>query len=737
MKQKCTTKLFAILAVACIFVMGCREENDDEVFTALTQDYNDSKDYISGSMVFWSDGDAVRINNGTYTIAVDDNDSHRATINAEGVTALGGEYYAAYPADISNVVSAGHITFSLPQEEVYTENDGKQVIHSVMAAKSDNRTFKFQNLCALLHFKVNASGGGIGDKLLAIEVETDKPMWGTITAEYGDSQWQVTSVSGTDATKRTLRFATPLVLSDSEKDIYLIVPPVSGADTFTLRMIVDDGSVKVFEKTRTASTSFASGTLWHFNVVNTYTGTAMKYGNDEVATVTDGSEDHPYLVYSSENWAALASRMDSTGKHITLANDINVGSTLDREFKAILDGNGHTITLTTQNISLFGTIDGGTVKNLTIAATNDVTEPVLINDGNNHYGILAGLAKSNATIENCSNIVNIICDRNVTVVDLGGLIGLANNCNISNCSNAGNLVVNATNIGGVIGQGSNLANFSGCNNYGDITITSSSESVITKTCGGVAGLFSSMSSSDIFITDCHNQGKITIAKASTIESYIGGIVGQLTCNIKNCSNSGEIACSTIVNRVKVIGGIAGTYNVNTVTRTMYNCSNEGNITAVDGFQNMIVGGLLGENKRMNIKNCYAYCNLKGTNVAGITYKGIDLFDNVVISNCYFYGTLNCSSSYKYGIAGTSYTNKKFLIDHCYYPSEYNLCYSIGDNASTDNGNNATLSSATTLSNNSSLATALHNNLLNMPAGSYDWQNSTSGPARVVFVTGSK
>ena len=154
---------------------------------------------------------------------------------------------------------------------------------------------------------------------------------------------------------------------------------------------------------------------------------------------------------------------------------------------------------------------------------------------------------------------------------------------------------------------------------------------------------------------------------------------------------------------------------------------------------MTVGGLLGENKRMIIKNCYVYGDLKGTNVAGIVYNGSDLYDTVAISNCYFYGTITCSTSNKYGIAGMSYTNKKFLIDHCYYPSEYNLCYTTGNNASIDNDNNATLSSATTLTNDSSLATVLNNNLnlLNMPAGRYNWQNSTSGPAHVVFVTGSK
>lgn len=723
MKQKCTTKLFAILAVACIFVMGCREENDDEVFTALTQDYNDNKDYISGSMVFWSDGDAVRINNGTYTITVGDDDRHRATINAEGVTALGGEYYAAYPADISNVVSAGHITFSLPQEELYTENDGKQVIHSVMAAKSDNRTFKFQNLCALLHFKVNAIGDGIGDKLLAIEVETDKPMWGTITAEYGDSQWQVTSVSGTDATKRTLRFATPLVLSASEKDIYLIVPPVSGATTFTLRMIVDDGSVKVFEKTRTASTSFASGTLWHFNDVNTYTGTAMKYGNDEVATVTDGSEGHPYLVYSSENWAALASSMGATGNHITLANDINVGSTLDREFKAILDGNGHTITLTTQNISLFGTINEGTVKNLTLAATNDVTSPVMVTDGGKFYGSLAGVAKNNSTIDNCTNNINITCDISASSPSVGGLLGKADRCSITNCTNNGNISTNVMNVGGVIGQTGNLTSFTGNVNNGNITITSSSETVNTEKCGGVAGLISLADNSST-VTNCQNNGAIELEKKSENVIYIGGVFGFINCNIGSCRNSSNISCKTTTNKIKYFGGIVGQHN-STALRNMSNCCNEGNITAIDGTQNMIVGGLLGENKRMSITNCYVYGYLSGTSVAGITYYGSNLLDTVNISNCYYYGTITCSSTNKYGIAGISHSSYKFLIDHCYYPSEYSLCHS----SSTGNGNNATLSSATTLSAGGNLYEALNGNL---QSGYLSWKNSTSAPIHVVF-----
>lgn len=721
--------MIAAMIFGTLLTTGCRKDNDSTVFTAVMPNYDGAKDYIDGSMVFWSDGDAVRVNNRTFTVTVSNADRHRATINAEGADAIGGEYFAAYPADIASITNADHVTFSLPQEETYTTDGGRQVIHSVMAAKAHDHTFQFQNVCALLHFK--ASTNVSGTKLRAVEVVTDKPMWGTIATEYSSNQWHVTSVTGTGNTSRTLRFDTPLALSSEAKDIYLIIPPVSNATSFTLRLTVDDGTVKVFEKRKEGTFSFAGGYLYHFDDINTYTSSGMKFGNSApIATVTNGSEEHPYLVYSSENWNNLASAMTTANKHITLANDINVSSTLSGNFKAILDGNGHTVTLTTQNISLFSTIEGGTVKNLTIDATNDVTNPVLVLNGSTKYfGLIAGRAISGSTFDNCENRVNIYCDVSTTSLNVGGLLGQASGCTITNCTNRGNITTNATNTGGIMGQSSSLAAFYSCNNYGNIETTSSSETTITQYCGGLAGIIS-LSDNTQYITDCHNYGNITLTKTSSMDLSAGGICGQINCNISRCGNFGVIACNNTSSKRKDIGGIIGKY-ISSVVTTMINCFNEGDITAIDGVRNMVVGGLLGNNKMMNIYNSYTYGNMKGTNVAGIVSSGESLGSNVIVSNCYYYGTI--SSSTTYGIAGSSLSSRSFLIDHCYYPSGYNLC---GTN-STDNGNNATLSNATTLTNDTSLATALNSNLENMPAGSYPWQNSTSGPSHVVFNTGGK
>nr|MCR4932353.1 hypothetical protein [Bacteroidales bacterium] len=99
-----------------------------------------------------------------------------------------------------------------------------------------------------------------------------------------------------------------------------------------------------------------------------------------------------------------------------------------------------------------------------------------------------------------------------------------------------------------------------------------------------------------------------------------------------------------------------------------------------------------------------------------------------IVNCYYYGTITCSSSFKFGIAGESYTNKKFIIDKCYYPSGYTICHSSSTNDSTS----VTLSSAVSLTggDGTSLREALNGNISNIP-GACNWKNGTS-PARVVF-----
>ena len=712
----------------CVVFAGCQRDKGSDVFTAVMQSYKSSKDYIADNAVCWSDGDRIRINDGVYGIAVDGSDRNRATVNAEGVSDFGGSYYGAYPVDESSIAANGRVTFTMPQQELYTVAGGKQVIHNIMAAKSNGSKLNFQNLCALLHFKVAASGSGVGAKVYAIDVVTDKPMWGTMTADYNESlsKWEVTSLTATDATTRTLKLITPIELTAAEQDLYLLVPPITGGSTLTLRFILEDGAgaVKVFEKNKATAFSFESGMLYHFNQSNTFDGTKMLYGTEEVTAETmNGTEEHPYLVYSGSSWDALKSSsvMGTAGMQISLAEDIDVGSTYTSDFKATLDGNGHTITLTTPNISLLSSVNGGQVRNVTIESAEPVRHPKLtVNGTTNYFGALAGKALSSAVFENCVNKVNINLDTSVSPVYLGGLLGDANGCTLTNCRNEGNITSNVMYIGGVAGVAGAT---SGCTNSGTITVTTDNDAVKTSYCGGIAGC-----ASFSVVSNCHNRGAIIIVKKSSTASYYGGVCGMANVNVSNCSNMGVISCNVVSDtKNKYIGGVVG-YNNSSSAVTMLNCYNEGDVLCNVSTSNMYVGGLLGYDKRMSIKNCYAYCSLQGTYVCGIVANGSDLFVNADIANCYYYGTITCSSSFKFGIAGESYTDKKFIIDKCYYPSAYTICHT----SSTDNGTCATLSSAVSLTDGdgNSLRDALNGNVSNIP-GASNWKNATS-PARVVF-----
>lgn len=724
---------FSVIAVAflCVVFAGCQRDKGSEVFTAVMQSYNNSgKDYIVGNVVYWSDADRIRINDGVYGIAVDGSDRNRATVNAEGVSDFGGNYYGAYPVEGSTIAANGRVTFTIPQQELYTIAGGKQVIHNIMAAKSNGSKLNFQNLCALLHFKVAASGSGVGAKLYAVEVKTDKPMWGTMTADYNESlsKWEVTSLTASDANTRTLRLKTPIELTAAEQDLYMLVPPVAGGSTLTLRFILENGTgaVKVFEKAKSTSFSFESGMIYHFNQSNTFNGTAMLYGSDAVTAETmDGSVAHPYLVYSGNSWDALksASVMSTPGIQINLAEDINVNSTYTSEFKATLNGNGHTITLTTPNISLLSSVNEGQVRNVTIESTEPVRHPKFkVVDASRLFGALAGQVFSNAVIENCINKVDISCDTSLTTVYIGGLIGKAEGCTVSNCRNKGNITTNAMYVGGVVGQTESI---SGCVNSGTITINSSADAVPTLYCGGVAGY---VSISDV--SNCHNSGAININKKSTAaSSYYGGVFGLANVNVSNCSNTGIISNSAVSDgKYKYIGGIAGGNTIS--VGTMLNCYNEGDVLCSVSTSNMYVGGLLGYDKRMSIKNSYAFCSLQGSYVCGIVAFGEQLLIDADIVNCYYYGTITCSSSFKFGIVGESNNDNKFVINKCYYPSGYTICHS----SSTNNGTSDTLSSAVSLTggDGTSLRDTLNRNVSNIPvSGACTWKNGTS-PARVVF-----
>lgn len=112
----------------------------------------------------------------------------------------------------------------------------------------------------------------------------------------------------------------------------------------------------------------------------------------------------------NDDWSAQIKGQDTTNKYYYLGEDVTLSS-IDSvtEFKGILDGCGHTITLnieTTLDTSggtdqivggLFKLINGGTVKNVSIKVTK---YSVGVNNVGIIAGIIAGQTLNNATLQN-------------------------------------------------------------------------------------------------------------------------------------------------------------------------------------------------------------------------------------------------------------------------------------------------------------------------------------------------
>ncbi|MBQ6005794.1 MAG: hypothetical protein IJL14_06070 [Selenomonadaceae bacterium] len=168
-----------------------------------------------------------------------------------------------------------------------------------------------------------------------------------------------------------------------------------------------------------------------------------KFESDENFLSTlegDGSASNPYLIKTSDHMRQLASHVNGgnnySGINFKLANDINLAGewtpigTSSGKFSGNFDGDGHTISGLTisgdDNQGLFGYLDGATLKNVHLTG---------------------------ASITGKNNV--------------GGIVGNANNSQISGCSVQGN-ITGSGNVGIIVGSNGTLTNNYYFGDFGNI-----------------------------------------------------------------------------------------------------------------------------------------------------------------------------------------------------------------------------------------------------------------------------
>lgn len=722
---KRTLKRIALLATLVAFV-GCQKE-EREFFTATTQDYSaTTKVHIANgnqnSIAYWDNGDQVMINGTTHSVTIEASNSNTAKIAAEGVSAYGEKYYAAYPANRATM-SGSTVTFDIPYSETYTTNSsGQQLVNNIMVAKSDGTQLAFQNVGAMLHFSVKGSGNGVEKQLLAIEVSCDRPLCGQLTVDMSGSTANSTLTGSASDTARTLIFETPYTLTSITKDFYLNIPALTGATKFRVRYILKNGTnLRIYDKTKTADISFTKGCIYSFGQ-DIYNGSSFTFAGNDGTPVTPGTGDNPLKITSGDIFTASASYFSTAGRQFILDRDITVTSSV-ATLKATLDGNGHTITLGSSN-SLFQSIDGGTVKNLTVDGT--ISSPTCVNY---RFGAIA-CNITNATLENCINKASINCiqgkKNNNTIV--GGICAYISSSSITGCRNEGEINTDARYTGGIAGQSSSTLSINGCSNSKPITLTNISDETWSIIVGGLIGNISLSDDGTLKAENCHNDGDITISGTTPKDIYCGGCFGQVTASssfsIEQCSNTGSLYCDISSTGNMYFGGVVGT-DGGQWESTMLNCYNEGDIgnSTIE-----FAGGLLGRSQRMSIANSYAFCNITASTAAGLVADGATLQTIVTINNCYYFGNLTSNSpSTKYGIAGSSAdASHRMELTYCHHPKGKGIPNFCGTNSTSDNTCDSVLTAT-----DAGMLTSLNEH---KPTGGNGW---TTGSNHIVLQLGKR
>ena len=197
-------------------------------------------------------------------------------------------------------------------------------------------------------------------------------------------------------------------------------------------------------------------------------------------------------------------------------------------FAGIFDGNNHwirglIIDSDSKYQGLFGYLNGGTVRNLTIK--NGYIS------GNQGVGAIIGL--NNGKIENCKIINTTIKGKS----EVGGFVGInMTNSTVDRCvfENNDSTVSGDDNVGGIVGY---------LNNNSNVENSENRANVFGKNyVGGIVGIsFYGTNITNTYCIDASVKG----------EDYVGGIAGYSQSLIEKCFNSSSISGR------KYVGGISG------------------------------------------------------------------------------------------------------------------------------------------------------------------------------------
>lgn len=167
-------------------------------------------------------------------------------------------------------------------------------------------------------------------------------------------------------------------------------------------------------------------------------------------------------------------------------------------------------------VGLFGTVNGGTVKNLKVSGSVKGTN-------SNFVGGIVGKTQGSVTIENCSFEGSVTADKSGSTAGAGGIAGRVNagSLTITSCANLADITAAKGAAAGILGTGqANKIHISSCYNKGNITSQWNS-----------SGICANNTKNTSSIDSCYSTGEISNSNGGT---NCAGISANYKGTASNC-----------------------------------------------------------------------------------------------------------------------------------------------------------------------------------------------------------
>ncbi len=285
------------------------------------------------------------------------------------------------------------------------------------------------------------------------------------------------------------------LFSDSERQ-HLLTPDVGNEFAYTLENGTYYWSAERIGYEAASGEVTLTGSAQTVNVVLTSIkeDDAQDTNIQEEENILGGSEGRAkepaqigdvYQIDSAEELIWLAQEVNAgrgAKYNAVLTEDIDlgneawtpIGKAYGTRYSGIFDGQGFTVSglniteTSNGNYGLFGYVEDGTVRNLTVEGTVNIS-----GNGSASYGVSGIVGQFNGTagaIENCVNNVEVNGSQNV-----GGIVGYLSggyrsaNKIVRNCANLAEITSNSNNAGGVIGYINGQVTLENCYNVGGVS----------------------------------------------------------------------------------------------------------------------------------------------------------------------------------------------------------------------------------------------------------------------------